>query len=211
MSRVWEFVQHSFGQIAEERTGFQCDRGYVTHFSWERLGNVGRGGMAKFGEGQQSRHDELSLLDEVDIEVSITGSANVHVWFEHHEYTASEFHVTEFEENFMTSYRMVFDRENLKLGWSPSDCYQLDENEGAGTPAPSPQNVLKSPTPVEQQQTSPARAVSPAIAGRTPRLQHSDSVQRKSDVLTCVLFSISVIAFSLFGRLHGITTSDSSF
>lgn len=25
-------------------------------------------------------------------------------------------------ENFMTGYRLVFDRDNLRLGWSPSDC-----------------------------------------------------------------------------------------
>jgi len=28
-------------------------------------------------------------------------------------------------ENFMTGYRMVFDRENLKLGWSRSNCKAL--------------------------------------------------------------------------------------
>lgn len=109
-------------------------------------------------------------------------------------------------QNFMTSYHLVFDRENLKLGWSPSDCYQLDENEGVA-PAPSPQNGLRTPTPLQQQQTSPGRAVSPAIAGRTPKINHSDCLQTKSNIVTSMLFSFSVGVILLSGLWHTSTSS----
>ncbi|KAH9295263.1 hypothetical protein KI387_038851 [Taxus chinensis] len=112
-----------------------------------------------------------------------------------------------FPKNFMTGYRLVFDRDNLRLGWSPSDCYQLDENDGKVTPAPSPQNMLETPTPLQQQQNSSPRAVSPAIAGRTPKIQHSDCVQTKSNIKTSLLFSF-VVAILLLGLGHISTRSD---
>jgi len=110
-------------------------------------------------------------------------------------------------QNFMTSYRLVFDRENLKLGWSPSDCYQLDENEGAVAPAPSPQNGWRTRTPLQQQQTSPGRAVAPAIAGRTPKINHSDCLQTKLYIVTSLFFSFSVGVILLSGLWHTSTSS----
>ncbi|CAI0429115.1 unnamed protein product [Linum tenue] len=65
--------------------------------------------------------------------------------------------------NFMTGYRMVFDRENLNLGWSRSKC----EDEiiwAPGNPSGS-----ANPLPTNQEQRIPGQhAVSPAVAGRAP-------------------------------------------
>ncbi|CAI0429016.1 unnamed protein product [Linum tenue] len=62
--------------------------------------------------------------------------------------------------NFMTGYRMVFDRENLNLGWSRSKC----EDEiiwAPGNPSGS-----ANPLPTNQEQRIPGQhAVSPAVAG----------------------------------------------
>uniref|UniRef100_A0A0D6R263 Peptidase A1 domain-containing protein n=1 Tax=Araucaria cunninghamii TaxID=56994 RepID=A0A0D6R263_ARACU len=110
-------------------------------------------------------------------------------------------------QNYMTSYRLVFDRENLRLGWSPSDCYQLEENDGNMAPAPSPQNVGKSRTPLQQQQASPAHAVSPAIAGRTPQIQRSDCVQTQSYSLSSMLFCFAIVAILVSRIGHGGTCS----
>ncbi|KAL1831003.1 hypothetical protein ACET3Z_000654 [Daucus carota] len=41
-------------------------------------------------------------------------------------------------QNYLRGYRMVFDRENLKLGWSPSDCGDDDSSESS--PHSPPQN-----------------------------------------------------------------------
>ncbi|KAK1290397.1 Aspartic proteinase-like protein 1 [Acorus calamus] len=66
-------------------------------------------------------------------------------------------------QNFMTGYRMVFDRENLKLGWSQSDCGELDNSTGVPSPHDRPEN----PLPTNEQQSSPGnRAIPPAVAGR---------------------------------------------
>ncbi|RWR93043.1 aspartic proteinase-like protein 1 isoform X1 [Cinnamomum micranthum f. kanehirae] len=71
-------------------------------------------------------------------------------------------------QNFMTGYRIVFDRENLKLGWSPSNCRDLDGSTRVPLTAP-PHHGLQNPLPASEQQNSPgSHAVSPAVAGRTP-------------------------------------------
>ncbi|XP_021751817.1 aspartic proteinase-like protein 1 isoform X1 [Chenopodium quinoa] len=70
-------------------------------------------------------------------------------------------------QNFMTGYRMVFDRENMKLGWSHSDCQDLSNQNRKPSMPPAgdkPPNALPSN---EQQSIPGAQAVSPAIAGRT--------------------------------------------
>ncbi|XP_038973156.1 aspartic proteinase-like protein 1 [Phoenix dactylifera] len=71
-------------------------------------------------------------------------------------------------QNLMTGYRMVFDRENLKLGWSQSNCQDLDNSRPVHL-TPPPQNRPENPLPTDQQQSTPrGRAVAPAVAGRTP-------------------------------------------
>lgn len=65
-------------------------------------------------------------------------------------------------QNFFIGYRMVFDRENMKLGWSQSDCEDLTDEKG--TPSSSP-----NPLPTTEQQSKPnGQGVAPAEAGRTP-------------------------------------------
>ncbi|KAJ0988378.1 hypothetical protein J5N97_006734 [Dioscorea zingiberensis] len=81
-------------------------------------------------------------------------------------------------QNFMKGYRMVFDRENLKLGWSHSDCHDLDNSTRVPlTPPPGAHNRPENPLPTEQQQSSPnGSAVSPAVAVRAPTSNHSAAV-----------------------------------
>eukprot|EP00268_Persea_americana_P049301 TRINITY_DN5275_c0_g1_i5.p2 TRINITY_DN5275_c0_g1~~TRINITY_DN5275_c0_g1_i5.p2 ORF type:complete len:177 (-),score=39.94 TRINITY_DN5275_c0_g1_i5:162-692(-) len=71
-------------------------------------------------------------------------------------------------QNLMLGYRLVFDRENLKLGWSNSSC--RDINEGTRTPLTPPHhNALENQLPTNERQNSHgSNAVSPAVAGRTP-------------------------------------------
>ncbi|XP_020695177.1 aspartic proteinase-like protein 1 [Dendrobium catenatum] len=80
-------------------------------------------------------------------------------------------------QNFMTGYHMVFDRENLKLGWSRSDCHNLDNSTTIPLTSP-PHSTTDSPLPTNQQQSSPnGREVTPAIAGRAPSTTSAASPQ----------------------------------
>ncbi|KAG6485252.1 hypothetical protein ZIOFF_053785 [Zingiber officinale] len=72
-------------------------------------------------------------------------------------------------QNFMTGYHMVFDRENLKLGWSQSDCHALDNSRQLPLGSP-PHDRPENPLPTNEQYRSPpgTNTISPAVAGRTP-------------------------------------------
>ncbi|ERM94244.1 aspartic proteinase-like protein 1 [Amborella trichopoda] len=65
--------------------------------------------------------------------------------------------------NFMMGYRLVFDRGNLRLGWSPSTCDKMSKENGG---------VPENPLPTNQQQSSNhsggTHSATPAIAVRTP-------------------------------------------
>lgn len=68
-------------------------------------------------------------LQPTDLEFGIIGreyysalSLCIHIVF-HSFYTDSD--KCEIAENYMTGYRVVFDMENLKLGWSNSNCKYL--------------------------------------------------------------------------------------
>ncbi|KAG8377340.1 hypothetical protein BUALT_Bualt08G0023000 [Buddleja alternifolia] len=70
-------------------------------------------------------------------------------------------------QNFMMGYRMVFDWEKLKLGWSISNCKDIDDGKVGLTPPPS--GPSPNPLPTNEQQQSPhPHAVAPAVAGRAP-------------------------------------------
>uniref|UniRef100_A0A5B7CBN8 Putative aspartic proteinase-like protein 1 isoform X1 n=1 Tax=Davidia involucrata TaxID=16924 RepID=A0A5B7CBN8_DAVIN len=88
-------------------------------------------------------------------------------------------------QNFMTGYRMVFDRENLKLGWSSSNCQDLSEGKRMPLTPPKggPPNLL--PT-TEQQSTPGGHAVAPAVAGRTPSKPSAASTELISSQLCLV-------------------------
>ncbi|KAK9010532.1 hypothetical protein V6N11_043416 [Hibiscus sabdariffa] len=63
-------------------------------------------------------------------------------------------------QNFMTGYRMVFDRENMKLGQDLADGTRMSL---------SPNGTPLNPLPTNEQQSTPGgRAVAPAVAGRAP-------------------------------------------
>ncbi|XP_010546403.1 PREDICTED: aspartic proteinase-like protein 1 [Tarenaya hassleriana] len=69
-------------------------------------------------------------------------------------------------QNFMTGYRLVFDRENMKLSWSASKCRDLSNDKIS--PWPSPNKTSPYPLPTDEQQSSHGNAgVPPAVAGRT--------------------------------------------
>ncbi|XP_027076325.1 aspartic proteinase-like protein 1 [Coffea arabica] len=78
-------------------------------------------------------------------------------------------------QNFFIGYRMVFDRENMKLGWSHSNCEDLTDEKGMPmTPSGS---ASPKPLPTTQQQSKPnGRAVAPAEAGRAPSKSTATSV-----------------------------------
>ncbi|XP_047335095.1 aspartic proteinase-like protein 1 isoform X2 [Impatiens glandulifera] len=76
-------------------------------------------------------------------------------------------------QNFLTGYRLVFDQENMKLGWSHSDC--LDGDDDKSMPL-TPKGGISIPLPTTEQQSAPGgHAVAPAVAGRTPKKSSSGS------------------------------------
>ncbi|KAK7305978.1 hypothetical protein VNO77_43892 [Canavalia gladiata] len=69
-------------------------------------------------------------------------------------------------QNFMTGYRLVFDREKRKLAWSRSNCQDL--TLGKRMPL-SPNETSSNPLPADGgQQRTNGHAVAPAVAGRAP-------------------------------------------
>ncbi|XP_057794548.1 aspartic proteinase-like protein 1 [Salvia miltiorrhiza] len=72
-------------------------------------------------------------------------------------------------QNFLMGYRLVFDWEKMKLGWSISDCHDIGEDSDGVHLPPSPSDVSPNPLPTNEQQQSPrGHAVAPAVAGRAP-------------------------------------------
>ncbi|KAI4317230.1 hypothetical protein L6164_025119 [Bauhinia variegata] len=64
-------------------------------------------------------------------------------------------------QNFMTGYRLVFDREHMKLAWSRSNCQDLSLGQTMPFSPPTP-----NPLPADEQQRTNGSAVVPAVAGR---------------------------------------------
>ncbi|XP_062221992.1 aspartic proteinase-like protein 1 isoform X2 [Phragmites australis] len=77
-------------------------------------------------------------------------------------------------QNFMVGYHVVFDRENMKLGWYRSECHDVD-NSTTVPLGPSQHNSPEDPLPSNEQQTSPA--VTPAVAGTAPPSSGSTNLQ----------------------------------
>ncbi|XP_010269163.1 PREDICTED: aspartic proteinase-like protein 1 isoform X2 [Nelumbo nucifera] len=78
-------------------------------------------------------------------------------------------------QNFMMGYRIVFDRENLKLGWSRSNCQDLSDGKAMPLTPPA-HDRPENPLPTNEQQSTPTgRAVAPAVAGRAPSKPSSAS------------------------------------
>ncbi|XP_045815841.1 aspartic proteinase-like protein 1 isoform X2 [Trifolium pratense] len=70
-------------------------------------------------------------------------------------------------QNFMTGYRLVFDRENKKLAWSHSNCQDL--SLGKRMPISPSNGSSSNPLPADEQQRTKGHAVAPAVAGRAPQ------------------------------------------
>ncbi|CAI8598259.1 unnamed protein product [Vicia faba] len=70
-------------------------------------------------------------------------------------------------QNFMTGYRLVFDRENKKLAWSRSNCQDL--SLGKKMPLSPPNKTSSNPLPADEQQRIKGHAVAPAVAGKAPQ------------------------------------------
>ncbi|KAA8522519.1 hypothetical protein F0562_013120 [Nyssa sinensis] len=78
-------------------------------------------------------------------------------------------------QNLMTGYRMVFDRENLKLGWSHSNCQDTSDKKRVHL-TPPPDDISPNPLPTNEQQSTPSpHAIAPAVAVRAPS-KHSASM-----------------------------------
>ncbi|XP_075084371.1 aspartic proteinase-like protein 1 isoform X2 [Nicotiana tabacum] len=108
-------------------------------------------------------------------------------------------------QNFMTGYRMVFDRENLNLGWSLSDCQDLtDSNRLPMTPAngSSPNSL-----PTELQNSPNSSGVTPAVAGRTPSKSAAPTNRRISFklCLTNLLFPLLLVSSNFRQSLYSLT------
>ncbi|CAK9174257.1 unnamed protein product [Ilex paraguariensis] len=70
-------------------------------------------------------------------------------------------------QNLMMGYRIVFDMENLKLGWSHSNCQDVSDGKKVHL-TPPPSDKSPNPLPTNEQQSTPRpHAVAPAVAGRT--------------------------------------------
>ncbi|TVU28529.1 hypothetical protein EJB05_20050 [Eragrostis curvula] len=78
-------------------------------------------------------------------------------------------------QNFLVGYHVVFDRENMKLGWYRSECHDVD-NSTTVPLGPSQRNSPEDPLPSDEQQTSPA--VTPAVAGTAPHSSGSTNLQK---------------------------------
>lgn len=90
-------------------------------------------------------------------------------------------------QNFMTGYRMVFDREKLKLGWSSSNCQDLAEEKIVPS-TPPPNGRPPNPLPTDEQQRTPTGdAVSPAVAGKAPSKPSAASSLQLSSSCCCLL------------------------
>lgn len=100
-------------------------------------------------------------------------------------------------QSFMTGYQLVFDREGMKLGWSPSDCYKLDEGMDMDAASPSTSLVAAGDTPFTTTR-SHEDAQRPSLPN--PVLAPSYSTgHRRSHTLLYSMLSFSVIS-QLFWR-----------
>ncbi|OMO94194.1 Peptidase A1 [Corchorus olitorius] len=92
-------------------------------------------------------------------------------------------------QNFMTGHRIVFDRENLKLGWSHTSCSDVSDKSSVPLKPPS---SGESPVPLptnEQQSANSTQAVAPAVAGRASTKPSAASLPQIPTLL-CLMSSL---------------------
>ncbi|KAG5559775.1 hypothetical protein RHGRI_003161 [Rhododendron griersonianum] len=95
-------------------------------------------------------------------------------------------------ENFMTGYRIVFDREKMVLGWESSNCYDAEKSSTLPVNPPEPSAIPPTST-VEPEATSGGGNGSP-IPSPGPPSSASDFLHLYS--FPCTLFLVFI---SLFG------------
>lgn len=94
-------------------------------------------------------------------------------------------------QNFMVGYRMVFDRENLKLGWSNANCE--DNGNGKRVNHTPPNNGSTSQLPTSEQQSIPnTHAVAPATPRNAPS-KSSVAASRQIPLLLCLTSSLLLL------------------
>ncbi|GLJ25012.1 hypothetical protein SUGI_0478820 [Cryptomeria japonica] len=93
-------------------------------------------------------------------------------------------------QNFMSGYEIVFDREELKLGWKPSSCYQgTYSNSPEASPGPVAVNSSEiSRRPSISPAALPANPVnsSGAVHMNSPFLQFAFSILTSATILTLI-------------------------
>lgn len=83
-------------------------------------------------------------------------------------------------QSFMTGYQLVFDREEMKLGWSPSDCYKMDEGIDIDAAAPKSSLATTETTPSN---VAPFKEAPPPSQG-VPRASGS-GIQTSDSIAAC--------------------------
>ncbi|KAF7080343.1 hypothetical protein CFC21_084439 [Triticum aestivum] len=93
-------------------------------------------------------------------------------------------------QNFLTGYHIVFDKENMKLGWYRSECHDLD-NSTTVPLGPSQHHSPGDPLPSSEQQTSPT-VTPPAVAGKAPTSSSGPSNLHKLLANCCWLLFLTI-------------------
>ncbi|GLT74142.1 hypothetical protein SLA2020_459560 [Shorea laevis] len=96
-------------------------------------------------------------------------------------------------QNFMTGYRIVFDRENMVLGWKASNCYDIkDSNIVPVEPPTEPPTESPTQSPTQSPTAVPsAVALNPEDGSPPPAVNHSP----QTFDYTLIILLISLLAF----------------
>ncbi|KAM3285680.1 aspartyl protease family protein 1 [Capsicum chacoense] len=101
-------------------------------------------------------------------------------------------------QNFMTGYRVIFDREKMILGWKASDCYDSQSNDKSttlpvnkrnSTEAPSPTSVVPEATKGNSGANEPATSF-PSMPSSKPTGSHAPHFNSFYCQLMTAMFSV---------------------
>ncbi|XP_070670112.1 aspartic proteinase-like protein 1 isoform X2 [Malus domestica] len=96
-------------------------------------------------------------------------------------------------QNFMVGYRLVFDRENLKFGWSNANCENNNHGKKVNQAPSTNGSTSQLPVPTsEQQNISNPHTVAPAIARKAPS-KPSAAASRQIPFLLCLTSSLLLL------------------
>ncbi|KAM1180474.1 hypothetical protein ACFX13_019886 [Malus domestica] len=96
-------------------------------------------------------------------------------------------------QNFMVGYRLVFDRENLKFGWSNANCENNNHGKKVNQAPSTNGSTSQLPVPTsEQQNISNPHTVVPAIARKAPS-KPSAAASRQIPLLLCLTSSLLLL------------------